>query len=153
MGRWPVRTTAERFWEKVRKTETCWLWTGAGNSNGYGVFRSGKMGTAHRFSWELHNGPIPEGLCVLHRCDVRRCINPEHLFLGTKGDNLKDMYAKGRAPIGEKHGMAKLASKDIPRFRDLYLNCDFTQDELGEESGISRAQAGRVARGQAWTHI
>src|SRR5258708_5631071 len=105
------RPEAERFWEKVRKTQSCWLWTGA-HKNGrwpYGVL--GGPGDdsprlAHRVSWELHHGPIPAGMNVLHKCDNPPCVRPAHLFLGTFADNTADMVKKGRAkggrPIGTK---------------------------------------------------
>lgn len=91
-------TPADRFWAKVRKTNTCWLWIGATIKGGYGSFGGikCKVGMAHRFSWTLHNGPIPAGLDVLHRCDTPPCVNPEHLFLGTQTDNSRDMVQKGR---------------------------------------------------------
>lgn len=87
-----------RFWSKVRKSKGCWIWTAAASGVGdYGYFWSGSaMVRAHRFSWELHNGPIPEGLKVLHACDVPLCVNPSHLFLGTMQDNSDDMVQKGR---------------------------------------------------------
>ncbi len=83
----------DRFWPKVNKTETCWLWTGAQNSYGYGHLfkRHGKPSLAHRIAWELTHGPIPsETPCVLHLCDVRLCVRPDHLFLGTKSENTRD---------------------------------------------------------------
>jgi hypothetical protein len=95
-----VRRPAEdRFWAKVEKTEGCWLWTGSRRPpGGYGQFRSAnqQMVSTHRFSWELHNGLIPPGLCVCHRCDNPACVRPDHLFLGTMLDNNRDMMAKGR---------------------------------------------------------
>lgn len=93
----------DRFWKKVEKTASCWLWKGAPLRSGHGVINSGgsegRSIGAHRVSWELHNGPIPEGMCVLHNCpggDNPACVNPAHLFLGTSVDNAKDMFAKGR---------------------------------------------------------
>jgi hypothetical protein len=88
---------AERFWAKVQKTEGCWNWTAGGNGVGYGIIWSGvKRECAHRVSWELAHGPIPEGKWVLHRCDNPGCVNPEHLFLGDNTANVRDMHSKGR---------------------------------------------------------
>ena len=92
----------KRFFDKIYKNPNgCWEWTGARLLKGYGVFSVEKItgwGTipAHRFSWILHNGIIPRGMCVLHKCDNPPCVNPEHLFLGTKNDNNKDMAIKKR---------------------------------------------------------
>jgi len=90
----------KRFWEKVNKTNICWLWIG--NTDGkYGVISyQGKSQKAHRVSWILHYGDIPKGLCVCHKCDNPPCVNPEHLFLGTYKENKKDSVDKGRAVFG-----------------------------------------------------
>jgi hypothetical protein len=101
------KTLVERFWEKVSKDsdrhfaldgKKCWEWRGA-LTKGYGQFGvgGGKLQYAHRFSWMLHNGEIPEGKCVLHKCDNPGCVNPDHLFLGSHADNMKDMASKGRS--------------------------------------------------------
>lgn len=103
MAKGPTRKPiAERFWPKVdvRGHEECWEWTASRKERGYGVFsrpghNNGAL-KAHRVSWELANGPIPDGLCVLHRCDNPPCVNPAHLFLGTIADNNRDMSLKGR---------------------------------------------------------
>jgi hypothetical protein len=100
------KTLQERFIVKVHKTDTCWLWTGCKHPVlGYGSIGTGvgsKTMPAHRASYQIHIGPIPDGLHVLHRCDVRHCVNPEHLWIGTHSDNMADMAAKGRAVSGRR---------------------------------------------------
>lgn len=96
----------KRFWERVRKSDACWVWVRGcfAGKYSYGAFRAaGKLRKAHRVSWELANGrPIPPGLMVCHRCDNPPCVRPEHLFLGTNQDNQRDASAKGRSPFGER---------------------------------------------------
>lgn len=99
-ARYGNQTESQRFWKYVDKTHGCWEWSGSLDNFGYGQFsigRSPKRRTikAHRWSWENSNGPTV-GMCVLHRCDNRKCVNPAHLFLGTRSDNMRDMHAKGR---------------------------------------------------------
>lgn len=86
-----------RFFQKVSKSEGCWLWKGTRNMKGYGTIKKDrKTYRAHRVSWELHNGPIPEGKQVLHKCDMRSCVNPDHLYLGTNIENVRDKMVRGR---------------------------------------------------------
>lgn len=98
-----------RFDTKVLRTDGCWLWTAGKSGNGYGAFKlkDGSQVPAHRMAWELARGPIPDGLYVLHRCDNRQCVRPEHLFLGSARDNALDMMAKGR------HGTAGKGNQRI----------------------------------------
>lgn len=102
-----LKTLDERFWTKVRETDDCWLWFGSMDSRGYGRLGKpyGRDGIAyipaHRLSWILHYGSIPEGLGVLHTCDVRECVRPDHLFVGTPADNMADKMSKGRQHRGD----------------------------------------------------
>lgn len=99
-------TPLERFDARWKRAPSgCWLWTGAAYPTGYGAFSlNQKTVGAHRASWILRRGPVPKDRCVLHHCDVRACVNPDHLFLGTLGDNIQDMVKKGRQAKGECHG-------------------------------------------------
>ena len=95
----------DRFWAKVDKSGDCWLWTAGTMPRGYGMFTPHGRGSqtyAHRFSYELVNGPVPEGMVVRHTCDVRNCVNPSHLDVGTQADNLRDMKERGRSIKGKR---------------------------------------------------
>ena len=111
-------TPAEtRFWRFVEKTDTCWLWTGYKKADGYGVFTDSPKHTtlAHRFSYVLQNGNIPTNHVVRHKCDVRNCVNPDHLETGTQMENIHDMLARGRGPLrtGIYNSNAKLTENDL----------------------------------------
>lgn len=136
----------------------CWLWTAALDHNGYGLIGSGgKHGTnlqAHRVSWELHCGPIPDGQCVLHRCDTPSCVNPDHLFLGTQIENLLDMTQKGRrAPMpvtdGEANGRAKLTEADVFKIRRLRA-AGVGGPTLAKQFGVDHKTVYRACSGAAW---
>ena len=151
-----------RFWKFVQKTDTCWLWTGAKASWGYGMINSGPPENhairAHRLSWEMHNGPIPDGMAVCHHCDTPACVNPDHLFLGTIADNNADMGAKGRrrgggAPAGDDHPLRKLTDAEIAEIRTAYQPGRVTYKELGRRYGVNLATVARYANpdGQDFT--
>lgn len=141
------RPAADRFWGHVDKTDACWNWTASlskGGGAGYGVFSDDALRyvRAHRFSWELHYGAIPDGLFVLHKCDNRRCVNPEHLFLGTQLDNMRDRSAKGRAPKGETRKHIPTGDEHWTR-RKPYL---VPRGSRNGQSKLSDAQVGEIRK-------
>lgn len=143
-----------RFWEKVYKTEDCWLWTAAKFDNGYGAQTiNRKTLKAHRISWRIHNGPIPRGLCVLHKCDVPACVNPGHLFLGTPADNAKDRDRKGRQSRGIKHYKSKLTREEVREIRHKYIPIIYSTTKLAEEYGVSNDTIHKIVKRKSWKHI
>lgn len=141
----------ERFLSKVAKTESCWLWTGGKSGRGYGAFCSPDEKKAHRFSYSRYVGQIPQGLSVCHRCDNPACVNPDHLFVGTHTDNMKDKMSKGRGNhlVGTKHPRSKLTESQV-----LAIRADNRrQVEIAESYGIKQAQVSEIKRRIAWTHI
>ncbi len=149
---------AERFWAFVDKggPSGCWLWTGARTPKGYGAFGvpGHKRGIAHRYSYALSHGPIPSGMCVCHRCDNPSCVNPAHLFLGTRQDNNADMRAKGRqnAARGSDHFFAKLDEAIVPQIV-ARKKAGETYKAIAEGLGVDPSQVSRAARGLAWKHV
>lgn len=145
-----------RFWSKVAVGDPseCWEWLAGENGRGYGSFRiREKMCQAHRVAWHLTFGPIPEGLCVLHKCDNRGCCNPYHLFLGTVADNSADALRKGRIARGEGASNAKLTEDDVLDIRELYTTGEWTLDELAEEFDVGHSAVSRITRRVTWRHL
>jgi HNH endonuclease len=145
----------EKFWSKVSKENECWLWCGCLALNGYGgVTINRKRRSAHRVAWELSNGQIPGGMCVLHKCDNRRCVNPAHLFLGTYRDNAIDRENKkrGRQPVGEGNGKSKL-TQDVVQSIKRWLSEGKTKASIARKLGLSFSGVRSVAIGRTWKHV
>ena len=129
----------------------CWNWTASKQCRGYGQFSfGGTMRLAHRVSFEIHRGPIPDDLNVLHDCDNRACVNPGHLFLGTQAENIADMVAKGREARGSGNGNTKLTEADVRSIRD---EKDISELDIAKRYGASRSQIRRIRRGEHWAHL
>lgn len=137
-----------RFWEKVNKMESCWLWTAGCDSDGYGSFHlNGKDEKAHRMSWFLMYGEWPD-LLVLHTCDTPACVNPEHLFLGDNKANVDDALDKGRWPEGENHVRCKVPEAVLTDIRfkvALGLTCAY----VGKQYGLGPSQVHRICTYQS----
>ena len=153
-------TTEMRFWAKVERGQECWIWTGARRKGRfqYGRFLlDGKARLAHRIAWQLTNGPIPDGMCVLHRCDNPPCVNPEHLFLGTHADNMLDCSAKGRLPAaqgvpylrGERHPNHKLTADDVRAIRASRAS----SPDIAAQYGLHRGTVHDIRTRRAWRHV
>lgn len=162
----------KRFWRKVNKQESCWLWTGTSLSKGYGLVRNecGKNQGSHRFSWRIHFGEIPDGLSVLHKCDNPLCVNPDHLFLGTQQENLRDMVNKNRQasgddngarkrielmPRGVKHGMAVLDDWTVRYIRERYRPNDPSNNikAIALDLGVGKTTVRCVVARRTWKHV
>lgn len=157
------RDLASRLLAKVLQTERCWEWQGQKHPKGYGtLLKAGKKLLTHRASWIIHYGAIPNELRVLHRCDNPPCVRPDHLFLGTNGDNWRDACTKRRAwmyttpekqPRGEAHGRAKLTAKQVQEIRTTYRHGIHGYRRLAKEYEVSRPVIKGIVHGTAWTHL
>lgn len=144
----------ERFKNKIAvcSMSGCWLWNGVLRNDGYAPIGIGrKTFLAHRISWELFKGTIPQGLCVLHRCDVKNCVNPDHLFTGTVADNNNDRMMKGRSrpAKGEQSGAAKLSNETVLFIRQ---SAD-SNASLARKFGVSAAIISYARHRKTWKHI
>jgi hypothetical protein len=147
----------ERFWSKVNKTDSCWLWGAGCDTAGYGLIRRGeKRGTitTHRASWIINKGPVPKGLCVLHNCpngDNRKCINPNHLWLGTADENMKDRNSKNRQAKGEKIGNSKLTEDAINEIRAL--SKIISGRKIAKLFSVGKTTIQEVLKRRSWNHV
>ena len=159
----------DRFWNKVDKRgpDECWEWTACkllGNLYGQIQDTTGDGGNvtryAHRISWIIHNGDIPEGMCVCHHCDNPGCVNPAHLFLGTKADNNADMLSKGRCYTGppeshrgEANGCARLTEEKVREIRQLLKIGGRTQQSIGDDYGVHYSTICDINKGRTWAYM
>ena len=144
-----------RFWKFIEKTDYCWNWKGGRSGNGYGYFSEewNHQVRAHRFSYELHKGKIPEGMVLCHACDNKICVNPEHLWVGTSGDNTRDAVKKGLMGGGEANPNSHLTWRDVKRIRELYATNEYSQKSLGSMFGVCQVQVGEIVRHKSWITI
>ena len=138
----------DRFYEKVNKTANCWLWTGSCNIYGYGRFNyNGKKAYAHRFAYELEEGPIPAGLVMRHKCvGTRNCVNPAHLETGTHKENMLDKIRDGTLAKGEEHGSAKLTQAQVDEIR----GSDEKQAVLALRYGVNQSTISDIKNNKIW---
>lgn len=138
------------FFARVRKTSGCWLWQGPRDSKGYAIVHTLGEQRGHRAVWVLTKGPVPAGMCVLHRCDNPPCVRPSHLFLGTHADNAADKVAKGRQPRGETNGRARLTWRQVRAIRRRYLAGGVEIRALAVEYGVGHSTVGYIVDGTTW---
>ncbi len=159
---------AERFWKKVVKLgdDKCWSWLGATSAKGYGMIGNGGRGSgntsAHRASFLIHHGSIPDGLHVLHKCDNPPCTNPNHLFAGTPKDNTQDMMGKqrhftitkpDRVARGERSGTAKIKDNQVALILSEYGEGKISQRALAKKYDVNQATILRILQRKTWRHV
>ena len=158
-------STRDRFvyysgMEEINNRDTCWIWKGGKDKDGYGVIMTGSLEgkikriRSHRYSWEYFFGTIPNGMLVCHKCDNPACVNPDHLFLGTFKDNTQDMIQKGRKGYnnlgGCRNPRGKLSSQQVVSIRELFSTGRYTKRQLGRMFNIGDRQIGYIVRFESW---
>lgn len=146
--------TPESFWARVNKSSDCWEWQGSLNTYGYGQVRlNQKQKLVHRVSWEWANGTtIPKGLWCLHRCDNRRCVRPDHLFIGTVQDNVDDMVLKGRGPKGSRNGLSKLTDQQVIEMRQRHQSGE-SFSAIARDYSITPENVSFICKRLTWRHL
>ncbi len=154
----PLLERFERYLPDQLRDDECWEWQGCRDGFGYGRIRSSPphMRTlyAHRVAWEAHHAePVPTGLCILHRCDNPACVNPSHLFSGTRPENSADMVTKGRAPKGDAKPLSRLTASQVLEIRRLYAAGGVSQQALGDQFGVHIMTISDAIRRKTWSHL
>jgi len=153
-----------RFWLKVRKTDSCWRWTGNLSKDGRADIVVGDRSQGrikiHRLSWLIHYGDIPEKLSVLHHCDLSSCVNPDHLWLGTRSDVLTQAWSKGKMDKIEHKGkkgsdspVSKLNEHDVIKIKRLLVKKQLSHETIGEWFGVTRGAITAISTGKNWGHL
>jgi len=148
----------EKIQNYTKDKAGCWIWNGATTNFGHGRIKiNNKTLSVHRISYEIHRGKIPNGLFVCHHCDNPTCINPKHLFLGTRSDNMKDAYNKGRIKIPCHHGEYAyqhiLTEKDVKKILKIKKEKKISEQELGKKFGVARNTINNIINNRNWKHI
>lgn len=147
--------TIKRFIAKIQinpETE-CWEWTAGLTTDGYGKFNvGGQTMRAHRFSWFLYRGDIPDNLIIRHKCDNPKCVNPTHMELGTISDNVQDRVSRGRGANGERNGSSKLTENDIHAIRNMFLD-GYNNSQIAKHFGVDGSAISQIRRGLKWKFI
>lgn len=156
----------DRFFKKIEKTKSCWIWKGGLDKDGYGQFNFKENNInnhvrSHRFSYFLHKGEIPINMNILHKCDNPKCVNPDHLFIGTTQDNVNDRQRKGRSyngdnllkiiKRGEENNMSKLKEKDIIEIRKL--SATLKQNKIAKMFNVERHTIHKITSYKTWKHV
>lgn len=144
-------TLEERFFSRFKVLENgCWQWIAHADKDGYGVMPSnGKNIRAHRYSYEYHVGPIPDGMSICHKCDNPGCVNPEHFFVGSAKDNAQDALAKQRNFVGEKNSRSKLTQEQVKFIRSSNIR----SQELASMFNVNKSTINNIRRGATWGHL
>lgn len=147
----------KRFWDKVKKTDDCWIWIAATRA-GYGILKiKGKLISSHRLSWELHFGKIPKGKFVCHHCDNRKCVRPDHLFLGTVKDNVKDAIKKEKMwqikmlpfySLGRINATRKLTQGQAQEIREKHFKNHYPYRKLMKYYKVSMGTIEKIMKGK-----